>query len=382
MTADRTTLGKRDRDKLARMAVAFDKVDQLLFRLGQTGLQRMTESSAVELQALAQTTHNAGLVSIKREIEVLDAHVQRYLGRDPLFRLGAYQATLNRIWMLNRGARKLYATGVGPADMIDVIGEARRRYELVPDPLALQPLGASGWVTDSDFVGITVYYQHIGTDRVYQVSSARPTMYFGKDPRRMLFMDISENLTYTIHDLAHGCFTFRNAKVSRDGRLSVHRDLHVSAAATLGVRGYDGVRAEGFGDVVERLRKTQAHPAPSRTDSLVYVEPASFGKVRIDDKRACATVHLTDRVGSRMTIDVKLTEDHNYLVDNLERLVSKAGGLQPDGLFGRAWVADGELRFFPYTAVYHRSVQLQMRSDHTVNEIHLTLESLTKVSRV
>jgi len=375
------SLNKRERDKLARMRIAFEKIDGLLFRLGQTGLQRMTQSSAVELQALAQTAHNAGLIKIKREIEVLDAHVTRYLERDPLFRLGAYRTTVNRIWMLNRGARKVFATGAAPDDMVEVIGEARRRYEPIVEALSLQPLGASGWVTDGDFVGITIYYQALGADKIYQVSSARPTMYFGNNPRRMLNMDISENLSFTVHDLAHGSFTFRNAKASRDGRLSMHRDLHVSAAPSMGVRGYDALRADSWSEVVERLRAGQAHPAPSRTDSLVYVEPASYGKVLIDDKRACATAALLDESGSRMTIDVQLTEDHNYLVDNLERMVAKNKGLRPDGLFGRAWVSEGQLRFFPYTAIYHREVKLLMRREHTLNEIHLTLESLNKVSR-
>ena len=373
------SLNKRDRDKLARMGLAFDKIDSLLFRMGQTGLQRMTQSSAVELQALAQTAHNAGLIKIKREIEVLDAHVTRYLERDPLFRAGAYRTTLNRIWMLNRGARKIYGTGASPEEMVGVVGEARRRYELVSRPLQLQPLGASGWVTDGDFVGITVYYQVIGSAEIFQVSAARPTMYFGNDPRRILHMDVSDNLSYTVHDLAHGSFIFQGAKVSRDGRLSMHQDLVVSAAATLGVRGYDGVRAERWSEVVERLRQTQAQPAPTQTDSLVYVEPAAYGDIHVDEKRSCATGTLTDTTGAQMWIDVKLTEENNYLVDNLERLVKPK--LRPDGLFGRAWVADGRLRFFPYTAVYHRAVQLQMRRQHTLNEIHLTLEPLNRVSR-
>ena len=64
-------LNKAERAKLERMADAFDKIDRLLLRLAQQGLQRMSKSSADELKALEQLAHNAALISIERQIETL-----------------------------------------------------------------------------------------------------------------------------------------------------------------------------------------------------------------------------------------------------------------------------------------------------------------------
>jgi len=373
--------GKAARDKRARMARAFGKSDGLLFRFGQTGLQRVSQSSAVELEALGQTAHNAGLIKIEREIGVLGAHVQRYLTRDPLFRLSAYQRTVNRIWLLNRSARRHFDAGTDLDQMREVVGEARRRYERVERPLEMQVLGASGWVTDSDFVGVTLFYQSADDAVIYQVSSARPTMYFGSDPRRLLHQPLSDALPYTVHDLSHGSFAFREAKISRDHRLSVHRELGIAEAPTRGLRVYDRLRVGQWAELLDRLRALRKRPESVSAETLVYVEPAALGRMTLDDKRAVATLPILDTAGARMILTVSLTEDLNFLVDNLERLLSADHGLRPDGLFGRAWVAGGALRFFPYTAVYHQPLTLKLRGERRVNEIHLTLEPLTKVHR-
>jgi len=373
--------GKAERDKRARMARAFGKIEGLLFSLGQTGLQRMSQSSAVELEALGQTAHNAGLIKLEREIGALGAHVQRYLARDPLFRLPAYQRTVNRIWMLNRSARRLFEAGTDLEAMREVLGEARRRYQRVERPLEMQVLGASGWVTDSGFVGVTIFFQSAEDAVVYQVSSARPTMYFGADPRRLLHQTLSDALPYTVHDLSHGSFAFREAKVSLDHRLSVHRELGIAEAPTRGLRVYDRVKVGSWVELLDRLRALRSRPDEIRTEALVYIEPAALGRLTVDDMRAVATLPLLDASGARMTLTVSLQEDLNLLVDNLERLLSPDHGLRPEGFFGRAWVAGGALRFFPYTAVYHEPITLKLRGERRVNEVHLSLEPLTKVHR-
>jgi len=363
------------------MGQAFDKVDGLLFRLGQTGLQRMSESSAIELQALAQTAHNAGLIKIEREIGVLGAHVQRYLTRDPLFRLAAYQRTVNRIWLLNRTARGHFDAGADLDALREVVGEARRRYERVERPLEMQILGASGWVSDSDFVGVTLFYQGVEPAEIYQISCVRPTMYFGAEPRRLLHQPLSDALPFTVHDLSHGSFTLHGAKMSRDRRLSVHRDLGIADAPTRGLRVYDAVRVGSWSALLDRLRNLQLRPDPGSAEALVYVEPAIIGRLSLDDKRSVATLPLRDATGAEMQITVSLTADRNALVDNLERVVSPDHGLRPEGFFGRAWVSGGRLCFFPFTAVYHQPLVLQLRGERRVHEIHLSLEPLTKVRR-
>lgn len=391
-------LNKAERAKLERMGEAFDRIDRLLLRLAQQGLQRMSRSSTDELKALEQLAHNAALISIERQIEILGTLVERYLDKDPLFRSDEYMATINRVWLLTSMARKRHAAGQTPDQMIDLLGEARRSYEDVSENLVVQPLGASGWVTDTDFVGVTIYF--FVKDKpgvIYQASNCKPCAYFGRDPRRLLHESTSEHLNYSIFDMAHGAYEFRRAKVSSDGRMSLHKDLMVLKAPYIGARAYQAIAVRSWVELVERLRSSELHPVGGAGSALVYIEPTIYGDLVIDDKNARATADLADERAAVMQIEVPLREENNLLVDNLERLLgSRSAGSEgpsgrrrkratqpsgaklktPDALFGRASVSDGKLKFFPMTALFNGS--LVYRHDRRVNELHLTLEDTSE----
>lgn len=376
-------LSKAERDKLARMSEAFGKIERLLFRLGLQGLQRTTKSSAIELQALEQTAHNAGLTHIERQISTLATHVQRYLDKDPIFSIRDYLATLNKLWLLNNMARRRHAQGQTLEEMGDIIGEARRSYTEIAEPLLLQPLGAVGWVSDTDFVGVTIYFHVDGKPgAIYQASNCKPCMYFGRDPQNLLSQSISDYVSFSIHDMAHGAFTFTRAKLSSDGRLSLHKELQVKKAPFVGARAYQAVSVKNWIELVGRLRASEIHPALSSEPSLVFIEPAKFGALTIDDKTAKATAEVFDARGARLLIEVPLKAENNLLVDNLEIFLGKKPKAKPNALFGRAWVSDGWLKFFPFTAIYYngikagRSNKRALSAGTTLNEVHLSLESL------
>jgi hypothetical protein len=398
-------LSKAERAKLDRMGEAFGKIDRLLFRLAQQGLQRMSPSSQDELKALEQIAHNAALVSIERQIETLATHIERYLDKDPLFSIADYMATLNRIWLLCHMARKRHAAGETPDQMTDVIGEMRRSYADVLLPIIVQPLGASGWVTDTDFVGISIYFAV--KDRpgvIYQASNCKPCAYFGRDPKRLLHDMISENVSFSIFDMAHGAYELFRAKLSSDGRLSLHKDLVVTKAPYLGARAYESIAVRSWSELVDRIRQSELHPVGGSEATLAYVEPALYGDLVFDEKNARMTLEVADERAAIMLIEVPLREENNSLVDNLEYVFGKktvkntaadtpaprrrvakkganAGGgvkLAPHGLFGRAWVSEGRVKFFPFTALYNSAVVY--KHDRRVNEVHLSLENLEEFS--
>lgn len=395
-------LNKSERAKLERMGEAFQKIDRLLLRLAQQGLQRMSRSSADELRALEQIAHNAALISIERQIEILATHVQRYLDKDPIFRIEDYMGTVNKVWLLTSMARKRYAAGQTPAQMIDIIGEARRSYVEHELPIFVQPLGASGWVSDTDFVGITVYFFVRDLPGViYQASNCKPCSYFGRDPQRLLHDQISEYVQHTIFDMAHGAFEIRKAKVSSDGRMSLHKDIQVLKAPYIGARAYQSISVRNWSELVERMRGGELHPIGGTDALLVYVEPAIFGQVNIDDKNACATIELMDERGAIMYAEIPLKAENNLLIDNLQWLIngkkSREGSSHqikrgivspnkpagpslraPNALFGRATIAEGRLKLFPITALYDGA--LVYNHGRRVNELHLTLEDVSNYS--
>ncbi len=378
----RTDLPKRVRDQLERMGRALDAIDALLRRLALQGLQRMSSSSSAELLALSQTAHNAGLVRIERQLEALATHVRRYTQRDPLFSMGDYAGAINQVWLLSRAVRRRREEGTLPAEMLDLVGEARRTYTVVDEPMHLQPLGAWGWHTDSGFIGITVAMWCEGRDDLLQVTNARPAMHFGTDPAALLRMHISETVGRSMRDLAHGAWLFEGAKLSRDGRLSIHRDLRVSEGAYKGGRAYAACDVEDWRQLLDRLRDQERAPvrAPTEAPLLAYVRPAFTDLLDVDHKRARAGCTLADARRMPLRLSVPLRGENNLLVDNLERLYGTGVrvGAEPEGLFGRVSVSGGALVFHPYTAVFPDGITLRKGGLRRVHEVHLSLESLEK----
>jgi hypothetical protein len=382
--ADEEAPGKADRDRLGRMAEAFDRIDAALFALGLQGLQRVTPSSVAELKALEQTAHNAGMVRVERQVETLATHVQRYLEKDPLFTMDAYSTTLNRLWLLNRQTRQRHATGALPGQFLELLGEARRSYEERTEPLTLQPLGAVGWVSDTDFVGITVHFWAEGHDgEPLQASNCKPCMYFGRDPAKLLNEAVNDTLTLSMRDLSHGAYEFRRAKVSRDGRLSLHKDLVVTPAPYLGAKAYAALAVPDWATLVDRLRAGDVQPVEGAGGRMAFLEPTHWGELRVDEKLQRATADLGDAQGATLTLEVPTRAENNLLLDNLEAMLGttkRRARVLPDALFGRAAVSEGRLTFFPYTAVYNHAVVSSDRGRRRVNELHLGLESLRGVT--
>jgi hypothetical protein len=380
-------LSNAAREKLDRLGDAVQTVDRLLFRMGQQGLSRLSGTSVTELRALVQTAHNARMVTIERELEALATQVQRYLDRDPLFRSDRYLASLNRLWLLNHRAGVAYRKAVEEQtdvrELTDVLGEARRTYTLVEEPLELQALGARGWLTDSDFVGVTVWMRRItpeGPGEILQVSNARPASYFGTDPRRLMRMGLSEYVDVTIQSLSHGAFVFHDAKRSADGRLSVYSGLEVVPSAWRGAMVYADCTVDRWDGLAALLRDDSVHPVRGGRGRLVLVEPVGMTAVETDEKRQEARCTLLDGRDAALLVRVPLRPENNLLVDNLETLVRRPE-LRPPAFFGRASAVGGQLVFEPMTAVYGVPVTLRTRPAMTVNEVHLTVEDLERVKR-
>lgn len=370
-------LSKRDRDKLARQGAAFDRLDRTLRDLGRQGLQRLSRPVLDQLLGAEQVAHHAGLVKLERELTTLATHARRYLDRDPLFAAPVWLAALNRAWELNERAKAAWSEDGSPDDLVPIIGQARRSYEWVDRPLAVQAIGAQGWVTASDFVGITVWLHEAETGQLFQASAARPVAYFGSDPRRLLYGEISDHHRLTLLDLAHGAWVFHGAKASADGRLSLHRELEIEPGPWSGAAAYRGMVADDWLGVVDRLRDEAVDGQERR---LVYVEPRDVSRILVDEKRSVARCRMTDDNGATMVVHVPVDTHTNPLIDSLGRLTSDPT-VRPDGWFGRVAVGDGELRFTPATVLYREPVVLELRGRREVHAFHPGLEPARTLSR-
>jgi hypothetical protein len=367
---------KRERDKLARMARAFDRIDRLLFDLVQQGLQRLSTAVVDELAAAQRVAHNASLVNLERELAALGTVAERYLERDPLFRPMSWLGNMHRARTQLDSARSAWSLDADLDALEQVVGTARRKYRPMAEPLEVQAVAAVGWVTDSDFVGLTVHLQQLRTGALFQASLARPTLYFGIDPRVLLYQDLSDHYALTPQDLAHGAWVMHGARVSADHRVSLHRDLVVKPGPWQGASAYRERFAPDWLALVDRLRTAALE---GRNSELVYIEPVEVSRPDVDDKHARARARMSDGNGAWLHVDVPLDAHRNLLVDNLQLLTADAQ-LRPDGWFGRASLGGGALRFEPWTALYRQPMVLSARGRRQVHALHLTLESAEQLA--
>lgn len=358
-----------------------EHLENALYSQGLTGLQRLTPASLSALDALVQSAHNAGLFTVERLFETLSTQCRRYLDRDPLFRVSQYTGTVNKLWLTLAQVKARARAGASPEAMVDLVGEARRSYVTAPAPLTLQCLAASGWVSDTDYVGITALFAAEGAgDAVYECSNAKPTMYFGNDPRQLLHQSVGGVDGYAMADLLHGSFVFDPPKVSADRRLSLHKDLTIRPSTYLGLRAYAPFRVASWRDLVARIRQRGVSVLTGLEAVYAMIEPSRVSALVVDEKEARAVATLYDAEGAAMTLDVALREENNFVVDNLERLYGdKRQVLRPGALFGRVTVRRGALCFAPLTALYDQAVRLGGRNSGAVNEVHLSLEPLGKL---
>lgn len=369
-----TELGKPARERLDRLGKAVHKVERVLFRLARQGLDRASPATVVEVEALAQEAHLAGMVKVERELTSLAANLTARLERDPNLRETRLLGRVGRVWAFTAEARAAFQRGTDPREEKDALGEARRAYALWEKPVGVQTLGAAGWVADSGFMGVTLHLA--GPDGLFTLAAARPTDVFGQDPGRLYRTYPHEAVDQTLEDLAHGSWILENAKVSGDGRLSLHGGLRVHEAP-FNQHAWDGRVANTWREAVDLLRR---HDPLLAEGALLQVRPSAWGPMKIDETASLASVSLLDGSGARLDVRVPLKAHNNLLIDNLQTLQRRAD-LRPDGVFGRVTASPAGLRLDPLTAVYDQPVTLQRRRNRIVDEVHLTLEDLERVAR-
>lgn len=352
-----------------RAADALRRVDSALTRLIDSGLDRLTPGALDELREMERVAHQGRLTRIERELSALAGLGARYLARDPTFVIGGWVGACERLENLRSAARSVLDTEQHPA-RDEILGVPRRTYVPMNGIVRVFALGASGWVSESGYCGITVYLWDGA--RVLQATKVLPVATIGNDPRRLLFQPLSEDTPLSIHELSHGAWDLDDVRLSSDGRLSLHGGLKASPAAPIGLRAYEAHHCADVTEVIERIAAREVDPVGWGAPILAYVEISGIRAVGTDETRARGRAEAVDRAGNVLEINVPLRPEHDLLLENLVRV----GRLPPIGLFGRVSVGGRAVRIEPYTAIFAAPVSLALRRRNQVQEVHLGLEPL------
>ncbi len=364
--------------KLERIGAALDRVDELLFRVAEHGLERVTTATLRDFQAVSQTAHHARLPLIERELEAMTSQLRRYLDRDPSFVPWGFVSSANRVWMRVAQTRLALPAAATVLDLEPITGVPRRRYDDVRGERDVVCVGAAGWVTDSGYVGVTAHLFDRTDQRFVEAAMVRPDRMFGPVPSRLLRQPLHDDALLTMQEFCHGAWTLSGVRRSDDGRLSLHRHLQVSPAPHPGRASLDPLSVPDAAAILDRLASRAQDPIGGLGELLVLVEPVSVGRVALDDTHARASVRIRDVHGAGFRVSMPLRPQHDILLDNLKLLGTAEWS--PDGLVGMASVSRGSLRFRPMTAVYERPVSLGRRIAST-HLVHLTVEPLERARR-
>jgi hypothetical protein len=352
-----------------------ERVRDMLRRLVEGGVERASRGLVEELREVARIAHQGRLARIERVLVALSTQVERWNERDPQFRLGAWVDAINRLWWsVAAASRVLDDPQAGEARQAEVLGVSRRKYTPVDGTLTVAALGASGWVSDSGYAGITVHLWDVAGRRALTATQARPSSLVDGDPRRLLFHPVSEVSLLTVHELAHGAWELDDVRLSADGRLSLHAGLVAVPRPPLGPAAYGAFAVQGAAALIDRLAEAELDPTAASVGVLAWVPLSAVRGVVVDETSAQAAAELVDRGGVPIRVVVPVRPERDLLLDNLARL---ARGPVPVGVFGRATLSGGELRLDPYTAVFDEPVRLAFRRPGQVQEVHLGLEPLS-----
>jgi len=362
------------------MLEAVPRVRAVLRDLLRHGLQRVTTGTGVELAAASQWAHHARLTRVERELMALQAQVDKYLARDPLFRTDAFVDRVNRLaWRLAEIEHHL-SDGRTADELVPLVGVPRRRYEPIDGELLVVAVALRTWVSDTGFMGVTAQLWAPEEERMVEVGLARPTDYFGTDPSRLVFQLLNDAIGVSMQELSHGAWHLEGIKLSADGRISLPGDAWARPAASPLSDALASLRCDDLLQVVDRLMDDVLTPIDGGGGAWVYLEPAAIGPRRVDDTRTEATATLVDRRGAEALLRVPLGAERAQQVENLDHL--SRPDTRPDGLVVQARVVGDALHLEPVTAVFHDAVQLkQRRRTLEVQLVHLAAEPLGMVRR-
>ena len=376
------------------------------------GLQR---TSSINLDYLANLTikaHIAKLANIERQLQSLQETIRGFLLKEDI-PLQEFLSKITRIYNFIELAQQLLIGKKHPyLTPIDIIGAIRSEYIPVPDFEAFC-IGTSGWITDSGFVGVTLYYINNYTIfsskfrslsrnilknnqqlllssidgnnlNIITLSNVRPLQYVSSaNPISIFNLYTPTGLSFA--EIAYTKILVKNAKVNLKGQLSLSQDLFILTADPIKHDNplIQSITYSNWLDLIEELRSSTITPIdlPS-DDKFVILEPKSYGSFVFNAISGSWIADLVDQTGHRIQIYLPDQEINYHTINNLQIFFDN--DTLPNAIFGKVTLINGKICLYPYTLYYYLGYKLEKkckRNDNTMRSIfHLYFDKAADVS--
>lgn len=313
----------------------------LLDEILADGLMRISEDMPARLEAAAVRCHGVRAARAERAVRELGSRLSEHLERRAAFDGHMFSQKLCR---LNRLLDTLDRDGLTEDDL----GEFRRSYEALEQPLTLLPIGARD-VTEGEYRGEVYYFldvDGVSGQRFLTFSDLRPVFY--ENSRRRTPKTVPWDLGVPLDNFMKSKLVLKNAKVS-GGKLSSSADTQVVSQTKMTLNCPDIYKL-----IVSDFRQIAAE-LECGTQTLFFIHPDKCIEHRFDKYEQMYIMTIEDMNGCRITVRAKYKAETGDFVTLLEKIGSKMVR-EPDiyyTLLAKAYIEEGELRLFPIEIYDH-----------------------------
>ncbi len=191
---------------------------RILEKLMRTGLARLPQSYAAQLETMAVAAHSGDLPEVERGMRGIQGELELFFKRHVRFSMREMADRVTRLYV---ALDLLERQPLPAARQSQLVGAFRAKYYAIPR-LRLYSLGAEPWETRSGYRGITYYLFSSEDMQLYTYSDARAVFYENNGfSFSQHYRDFSPWLpSLTMQQFAESQLEFHGVKVNAERRLS------------------------------------------------------------------------------------------------------------------------------------------------------------------
>jgi hypothetical protein len=328
---------------------ALKRVKNIIGQIYITGLSRMPESCAEDIEQSAVICHSSGLPRLEKALRAIRTELLLYLSKNASFSLPGYRKLLQNAY----GAAAALEAEEDSERLLALAGEHKTTYYDIP-PIELYSVGARSWSTKSGYEGITFYFTSPGHNKWFTFTSSRPKYYEGVKTDKLLEESCPWNIPGKIGALGKSRIRLVNGKLNDEFRLSSSES---SCGDILGSTSINKIELadrtfSNWKKLLGRMADFELMEYKDREENynLLLLKPASYGKSSFDNIVQLFSMAVYDEEGHQINISIKYTIESKRLIENIERAEKNAR--LPYMLLAEVYMGNNGLSVVPITAYY------------------------------
>ena len=364
--------------------LALDKIRNWFNRLFLHGVQRVSKDNVEELQALSITAHSVKVARLERDIQSMKKIFELYLKKDPTFSFTRLTSTLARISLANKTIRDYKEGKDLPVKLIKLLTGVKQEKEEF-NLIIAQTLGTSGWMTDSGYVGVTVYLYDLTNKRIITATNARPLtslQYVNKRRSRygyrssysssrsrlnselkniMLIYDLETNSNIKMKEFRQAAFHIQNGKITPEypAKLSLGKYLRVSRYKSIPWTStkFDNIKFDDWKQVHSDIQKIESEGSTLFPQLFGLFKIKAFSKLEFDEVEKMYSFNVYDKNYDVMRVTIPDKGRNEYAINTFKNLFESKSF--PPLIFGQAKISsDGNLSLWPISGIWPKGLML------------------------